>query len=111
MYNIIRIKFEVMFFLICLIVKMILIQKKIKLKQPWHYGTKEKGTKLSQSYSGPTYNYGVINKGNIINKYQYYENYIEGVKGAELLPTNRFRPATKYIKILILINCQIQSLI
>lgn len=77
----------------------------IKLNKPWNGGTIKKGIKLNQTLSAATFNYGVMNGNcNVENKYQYYENYIEGVKGAEPLVTTKFRPATKYIKILILIN-------
>lgn len=79
-------------------------ENKITLEKPWSFGNIEKGTKLSQSFSASTYNYGIMNGKNITSKYKYYENNIEGVKKGESEVTTKFRPATKYIKILILIN-------
>ena len=39
------------------------------------------------------------------NEYKYYENYIEGtVNSGQIYDASKFRPATKYVKILMLIN-------
>ena len=58
---------------------------------------------MSQSFSGMTYNYGLVSGSKMTNVYKYYENYIEG-KSAGQETMTKFRPTTKYVKILILIN-------
>ncbi len=77
-----------------------LAENKIILNNPWTHGNIEKGTKLSQSSSGGTYNYGLICDSGIPSEYKYYENYIKGTAGT---PTE-FRPGTRYIRVLMLIN-------
>jgi len=80
-------------------------ENKIILNEPWKYGTVEKGVKLSQSSATATYNYGLLSEVNMTNEYKYYENYIEGtVNSGPIYDASKFRPATKYVKILMLIN-------
>ena len=80
-------------------------ENKIILNKPWTYGTVEKGVKVSQSSSAGTFNYGLVLNKNMSSEYKYYENYIEGtVNSGPIYDPAKFRPATKYVKILMLIN-------
>ena len=79
-------------------------ENKIILKEPWKYGTIEKGTKVSQSMSSATYNYGLLAGENISSEFEQRENYIQGENNENNESTIKFRNATKYIKVLMLIN-------
>ena len=73
----------------------------IKLKNPWSKGKIEKGTKLSQASSGNTYNYGILRNDSIDGNWKTYTNIITG-EGNET--TQQFRPGTRYVKLLWLMN-------
>ena len=78
---------------------------KIILNEPWKNGKFEKGTKLSQSNNGATYNYGVRCYENIGKEYKYYDNYLQGIKSYnEEYADSKFRAGTKYVRVLFLIN-------
>lgn len=81
-----------------------LTENKIILKTPWNHGNIEKGVKVSQCLSWATYNYGLMSGDTLTNEYKHHENYIEGVNEKNERSMTKFRPATKYIKILMLIN-------
>ena len=73
----------------------------IKLKTPWNNGKIEKGTKLSQANSGGTYNYGILRDDSIDGNWKTYTNIITG-EGNET--TQQFRPGTRYVKLLWIMN-------
>ena len=70
----------------------------ITLEQPWSYGKVEKGTKLSQTSSGGTYNYGILLTEPISSQWKIYNNVISGEKNVEDYSDQHFRPGTKYVK-------------
>ncbi len=72
------------------------VNNTITLKSAWNNGTIKAGTSLSQSNSGITYNYSLMN-GEISNTtWEYRHATIDGVNNNSLL-IGKFRPATKYI--------------
>lgn len=77
---------------------------KIILKQPWDKGTIEKGTKVSQSSEGDTFAYKLLNYKGIKEEYNCYESYIYGEANSENGSYGKFRPETKYVRILALFN-------
>ena len=78
----------------------------IKLKTPWSNGKIEKGTKLSQARSGRTYNYGILENDSIDGNWKTYTNIITG-EGNET--TQQFRPGTRYVKLLWLMNWETRT--
>lgn len=76
----------------------------IMLKTPWNGGKIEKKTRVSQSRIGATYNYGVLGKETIGSQWQVYTNIITGESVREQPSTKQFRPGTKYVRFLLLMN-------
>lgn len=76
----------------------------ITLKEPWSYENLKKGEKLSQRNAGDTYNYGLLKAGTMSTQWKTYHNYIEGINSTGESQLNTFRPGTKYIKIVFLVN-------
>ena len=78
---------------------------KIILNSPWNHGTIPEKTKVSQSEKGSNYNYGVSGSKRWITKYRLYENTITGTDYTGKADVyKKFRPGTKYVKILFWIN-------
>ncbi len=76
----------------------------ITLEQPWSYGKVEKGIKISQTSSGGTYNYGVLWNESISSEWKTYNNIISGENNVEDYEYSYFRPGTKYVKFIWLMN-------
>ncbi len=77
----------------------------ITLNSPWANGKIEKGTKLSQSNEGASYNYGLLRAVTLQNSYQTYANTIDGI-GSNNESDKKFRPATEYIRANFMLNYQ-----
>ena len=75
----------------------------IKLKTPWNNGKIEKGTKLSQTDGGSTFNYGLLNGEPIDNNWKKYTNILTG-EGSEVGNFSQFKSGTRYVKLLWLMN-------
>ena len=75
----------------------------IKLKTPWNNGEIEKGTKLSQTDGGSTFNYGLLNGEPIDNNWKKYTNILTG-EGSEVGNFSQFKSGTRYVKLLWLMN-------
>ena len=75
----------------------------IKLKTPWNNGKIEKGTKLSQTGDGSTFNYGLLNGKPIDNNWKKYTNILTG-EGSEVGNFSQFKSGTRYVKLLWLMN-------
>ena len=75
----------------------------IKLKTPWNNGEIEKGTKLSQTDDGSTFNYGLLNGKPIDNNWKKYTNILTG-EGSEVGNFSQFKSGTRYVKLLWLMN-------
>lgn len=70
------------------------INNTITLNSAWSGGTYSKGTKLSQSNDGSTYNYILLQKNYVSQNWKTYEGIISGVGEYE----SNFRYGTKYIR-------------
>ena len=77
---------------------------RIKLKNPWSYGTIPAGTKLSQSSRGGNLNYGICQGNNFSKNYKLYNNYIQGINNRGYENFGKFRNGTKYVKIMFRLN-------
>ena len=77
----------------------------ITLKEPWKYGTIKKEEKLSQTNAGNTFNYGALNADRRLSaEWQTFHNYIQNENKTGEYQDTTFRPGTKYIKIVFLVN-------
>ena len=73
------------------------------MKTPWNNGKIEKGTKLSQTDGGSTFNYGLLNGEPIDNNWKKYTNILTG-EGSEVGNFSQFKSGTRYVKLLWLMN-------
>lgn len=80
-----------------------LANNRIKLTSAWNHGTFPVGTKLSQTNSGSTFNYVLIQNGAFQTNWMNLDNSVSGTQGGSL-NNNKFRPGTKYIKFATLFN-------
>lgn len=77
----------------------------IHLKEPWNNITMPKGTKVSQRSSGSMWNYGLRINDTLPNNWTTLGNTIQGIQnGASNVNYIQFRPGTKYVRFLAMVN-------
>ena len=76
---------------------------KITLTNPWSLDSALSGAKVSQSNSGSTYNYSLINGGRANTEWTTYTSTITGTN-VNANDIHKFRPATKYVRLLLYMN-------
>lgn len=82
----------------------------ITLTSPWGGPAMKAGTKLSQSNSGGSYNYSIINNTTATSSYVTKKGIISGEEYPNGVYTfAQFRPGTKYVKFLMLNNFNNQA--
>ncbi len=81
----------------------------ITLTKPWDGGTYPAGTQVSQSSSGSTHNYSLVDGKSLTNSYQNYHARITGTSYNNYNNGTTFRIPTKYIKIFTWFNYKSQS--
>ena len=81
------------------------LNHKIALNYPWQYEEIPKGTKVSQSSQGGTWNYSLRIGQPIATDWETYTRKIEGIEdGGSSQRIDRFRSGTKYIRIAMMFN-------
>ena len=76
----------------------------ITLEKPWALGFKPKGTKLSQSSSGGTYNYSLVAGTVIPSEWTTYTTSIKDITTNGSVDHSKFRAGTKYVKLLLMVS-------
>jgi hypothetical protein len=76
----------------------------ITLSSAWSGGTVPAGTKVANTHSASTYSYSGANSEFVPTDWTLYEGIVGGISGSESSGTYAFRPATAFIRPLILAN-------
>lgn len=82
---------------------------RIKLNSPWSNGHIKAGIKLSQGDTGGTYNYTLYSTKKLTNNWQDFNGIIDGIIDDGNVNNNKFRPGTRYVRLLILDNYSDES--